>query len=68
LLFPFLGTFNQVLPQPQTATQFAPFFELLLRQPRPYDLGIGGQLCLWACHSFILGLVQQKFDDAKDHQ
>jgi hypothetical protein len=68
LLFPFLGTLNQVLPQPQAATQFAPFFELLLRQPRPDDLGVGGQLCLWACHLLVLGLIQKKFDDAKQYQ
>jgi hypothetical protein len=42
LLFPFLCTLNQILSQPQAATQFAPFFELLLRQPRPYDFGVGG--------------------------
>jgi hypothetical protein len=42
LLFPFLSTLNQKLSQPQAATQFAPFFELLLRQPRPYDFGVGG--------------------------
>lgn len=68
LLFPFRGTLNQVLPQPKAATQFAPFSKLLLRQPRTDDLGVGGQLCFRAWHSLVLGLVQQKFDDAKDHQ